>query len=65
MIESERMRELNRLALGGDLKAGKELIHACRQGMVSPYWEKSPKINEEMIEKHLKRRAKTMAGKTV
>lgn len=47
----------------GDLKAGKELIHKCRQGMVVPEWENPPKLTKEIVEAHLKRRVSKGSGR--
>lgn len=65
LTESERLKPLHDRAKGGDLKAGRELIAACRRGMLAPEWEKQAKIDSEVVEKHVKRREGALSGKAV
>lgn len=63
--ETESLRPLHERAKNGDLKAGKELIHACRRGMIKPSWESPPKLGRGQIELHLQRRGKPMSGRAM
>lgn len=63
--ESTELRDLSIKAQAGDMSAGRRLVERCRRGMVVPYWERPQKITEEVIERHLERRAEKMAGKTI
>lgn len=59
----ETTKELADKAKRGDVKAGRKLIHLCRNGMVKPVWEDEPVIDAEAVERHLERRVIVGSGK--
>lgn len=62
-LATEDARSLAEKAKRGDMKAGAQLIHLCRSGMVKPDWEEEPVIDRELVERHLKRRVIVGSGK--
>jgi hypothetical protein len=63
--ETERLRPLYEKAKEGGLKAGKELIMACRRGMLEPDWEDPPKLDRKAVESHLQKREGIGSGRAL